>query len=73
MTAIPGKLKKYLTTITPEEHEGKLALYQELKEIAQKNDFQSPGFWAMRQVISERDRSEIDRKIDKRIRQKNSE
>jgi hypothetical protein len=64
---LPRKLEKYLATLPEEEREERIKLFEELEDIARKQKFQSPRFWAMRQVISELPRGAIDIKINRRI------
>jgi hypothetical protein len=71
MNDLPPKLSKWL-----ENYEGDKELqiqrFQKYFKIATDNNFQSPRFWSMRQILSQKPDSKIDQKVLKRIRQKNS-
>jgi hypothetical protein len=67
MEEFPKKLTAYLNTLDEKEKDEKTRLFQSLVEKAQSNKFQSPRFWAMRQVISGRSLEQIKRNIKKRI------
>ncbi|MCP5007394.1 MAG: hypothetical protein GY941_26180 [Planctomycetes bacterium] len=62
MTVRLGGLRVHET----EKYE-KTRLFQSLVEKAQTYKFQSPRFWAMRQVISGRSLEQIERNIKKKI------
>ncbi|MBC8548033.1 MAG: hypothetical protein H8D23_00140 [Candidatus Brocadiales bacterium] len=67
MEEFPKKLTAYLNTLDKKEKDEKVRLFQSLVEKAQTNKFQSPRFWAMRQVLSGRSLEQIKRNIRKRI------
>ncbi len=66
MEEFPRKLTAYLNTLDEKEKEDKTRLFQSLVEKAQTHKFQSPRFWAMRQVLSGRSLEQIKRNIRKR-------
>ena len=68
MGKLPRKLEKYLAKIPEEERENRVALFESLKVRAEEYKFQSPAFWAMRQVVSERSESEIEKRMQKRLK-----
>ncbi len=70
MGEFPKKLTVYLNTLSETENDEKTRLFQSLVEKAQTHKFQSPRFWAMRQVLSGRSLEQIERKIKKRITKK---
>ncbi len=70
MEEFPKKLTTYLNTLDEKEKDEKIRLFQSLVEKAQANKFQSPRFWAMRQVLSGRSLEQIERNIKKRITKK---
>jgi hypothetical protein len=67
MEEFPKKLTAYLNTLSETEKDKKTRLFQSLVEKAQTHKFQSPRFWAMRQVLSGRSLEQIERNIKKRI------
>ncbi len=67
MNEFPKKLTGYLNTLSDTEKDEKARLFQSLVEKAQAYKFQSPRFWAMRQVLSGRPLEQIERNIKKRI------
>ncbi len=67
MEEFPKKLTAYLNTLSETEKEEKARLFQSLAEKAKIHKFQSPRFWAMRQVLSGRSLEQIERNIKKRI------
>ena len=69
MEEFPKKLTVYLDTLNEKEKDKKTRLFQSLVEKAQTNKFQSPRFWAMRQVLSGRSLEQIERNIKKRTTQ----
>ena len=66
MEEFPKKLTTYLNTLDEKEKVEKTRLFQSLVEKAQSHKFQSPRFWAMRQVLSGRSLEQIKRNIRKR-------
>ena len=70
MEEFPKKLTAYLNTLDEKEKGEKARLFQSLAEKAQTHKFQSPRFWAMRQVLSGRSLKQIERNIKKRITKK---
>jgi hypothetical protein len=70
MEEFPKKLTAYLNTLDEKEQGEKARLFQSLAEKAQTHKFQSPRFWAMRQVLSGRSLEQIERNIKKRITKK---
>ena len=66
MEEFPKKLTVYLDTLNEKEKDKQTRLFQSLVEKAQTNKFQSPRFWAMRQVLSGRSLEQIERNIKKR-------
>ncbi len=66
MEEFPKKLTAYLDTLDEKKRDEKTRLFQSLVEKAQSNKFQSPRFWAMRQVLSGRSLEQIKRNIKKR-------
>jgi hypothetical protein len=70
MEEFPKKLTAYLDTLSETEKVVKTRLFQSLVEKAQTHKFQSPRFWAMRQVLSGRSLEQIERNIKKRITKK---
>ena len=73
MAEFPKKLTAYLNTLDEKEKGEKASLFQSLAEKAQTHKFQSPRFWAMRQVLSGRSLEQIERNIKKRITKKADE
>ncbi len=73
MEEFPKKLTAYLNTLDEKEKGEKARLFQSLVEKAQTHKFQSPRFWAMRQVLSGRSLEQIERNIKKRITKKADE
>ncbi len=73
MEEFPKKLSAYLNTLSETEKDEKARLFQSLVEKAQTHKFQSPRFWAMRQILSGRSLVQIERNIKKRITQKADE
>ncbi len=73
MEEFPKKLTAYLNTLDEKEKDEKIRLFQSLVEKAQTHKFQSPRFWAMRQVLSGRSPEQIERNIKKRIIKKADE
>ena len=73
MEEFPKKLTAYLNTLDEKEKGEKARLFQSLAEKAQTHKFQSPRFWAMRQVLSGRSLEQIERNIKKRITKKADE
>jgi len=67
MEEFPKKLTAYLNTLDEKDKDEKTRLFQSLVEKAQTHKFQSPRFWAMRQVLSGRSLEQIERNIKKRI------
>ncbi len=67
MEEYPKKLTAYLNTLSERERDEKARQFQSLVEKAQTHKFQSPRFWAMRQVLSGRSLEQIERNIKKRI------
>jgi len=67
MEEFPRKLTAYLNTLDEKDKDEKTRLFQSLVEKAQTHKFQSPRFWAMRQVLSGRSLEQIERNIKKRI------
>lgn len=70
MEAFPRKLTAYLNTLSETEKDEKAKLFYSLVEKAQTHKFQSPRFWAMRQVLSNRSPEQIERNIRKRTTKK---
>lgn len=70
MEEFPKKLTAYLNTLDEKEKGEKARLFQSLAEKAQTHKFQSPRFWAMRQILSGRSLEQIERNIKKRITKK---
>jgi hypothetical protein len=70
MEEFPKKLTAYLNTLDEKDKDEKTRLFQSLVEKAQTHKFQSPRFWAMRQVLSGRSQEQIERNIKKRITKK---
>ncbi len=70
MEEFPKKLTVYLSTLDEREKDEKRGLFQLLVEEALAHKFQSPRFWAMRQVLSGRSLEQIERNIKKRITKK---
>ncbi|MBZ0110260.1 MAG: hypothetical protein K8F52_16540 [Candidatus Scalindua rubra] len=66
MEEFPRKLTAYLDTLDEKKRDEKTRLFQSLVEKAQSNKFQSPRFWAMRQILSGRSLEQIKRNIKKR-------
>ena len=73
MEEFPKKLTAYLNTLSETEKGVKSRLFQSLVEKAQTHKFQSPRFWAMRQVLSGRSLEQIERNVKKRITKKADE
>ncbi len=67
MEEFPKKLIAYLNTLDEKENGEKTRLFQSLVKKAQTHKFQSPRFWAMRQILSGRSLEQIERNIKKRI------
>ena len=70
MQEFPKKLTAYLTTLDEKKKADKTKLFKSLVEKAQSHKFQSPRFWAMRQVLSGRSLEQIKRNIRKRTNTK---
>ncbi len=70
MEKFPKKLTAYLNTLSETENGEKAKLFQSLAGKAQTHKFQSPRFWAMRQVLSGQTLEQIERNIKKRITKK---
>ncbi len=70
MEEFPKKLTAYLNTLSETEKDEKARLFQSLVEKAQTHKFQSPRFWAMRQVLSDRTFEQIEKNNKKRITKK---
>ncbi len=70
MEEFPKKLTSYLNTLSETEKDEKTRLFQSLVEKAQTHKFQSPRFWAMRQVLSGRSLEQIERNIEQKITKK---
>ncbi|GAX62392.1 general glycosylation pathway protein [Candidatus Scalindua japonica] len=70
MEEFPRKLTAYLNTLNEEEKDEKARLFHSLIEEAQAHKFQSPRFWAMRQILSGRSLEQIKRNIKKRVTKK---
>ncbi|KHE91059.1 MAG: hypothetical protein SCABRO_03217 [Candidatus Scalindua brodae] len=66
MEEFPRKLTAYLDTLDEKKRDEKTRLFQSLVEKAQSNKFQSPRFWAMRQILSGRSLEQIKRNIKKK-------
>ena len=67
MDSYPKKLEKYLTALTPEERSERELLFEKTLASAQEHHFQSPRFWAMRQIISGMTPAQIKNKIQHRL------
>ena len=63
MKDIPAKLEKYISNLEENKRQEKLDLFSSLYDRAKNNNFQNARHWAMRQVLSERSVSEIERKF----------
>ncbi len=70
MEEFPKKLIAYLNTLDEKVKDEKTSLFQSLVERAKTHKFQSPRFWAMRQVLSGRSQEQIERNIKKRVTKK---
>lgn len=67
MLNIPPKLQKFLNTLECKERLFEEKRFHSFYHFAQENSFQSPRFWAMRQVLSRKSDAEILRNAQKRI------
>jgi len=67
MEEFPRKFTVYLDTLDEKEKDEKTRQFQSLVRKAHAHKFQSPRFWAMRQVLSGRSLEQIERDIKKRI------
>ncbi len=65
MKEIPKKLEQYLTTLDDITQKEKTKLFISLFNQAQEAHLQSPRHWAMRQVMSGKSISAIERKFAK--------
>ncbi|MFC1652966.1 hypothetical protein ACFL3F_04520 [Planctomycetota bacterium] len=68
MQEYPKKLVKYLDTLPPEQRNQQQQLYQETLAQAVAQGFQSPKFWATRQIIAGLTAGQIQHKIQRRMR-----
>ena len=71
MPSYPSKLLKYLNSLPTEEQEAKKRLFEQTLSKAQSHGFQSPRFWATRQILSGLNGQQIQHKIQKRLVKKN--
>ncbi|MBF0198329.1 MAG: hypothetical protein HQL32_11490 [Planctomycetes bacterium] len=72
MQELPKKLKKYLQKLDHDKANEAKELFFTYLNLAEENQFQSPRFWAMRQVLSERSEQQVMSKANKRIRKNHS-
>jgi hypothetical protein len=63
----PKKLTKYLDTLPADQRHSRETLFTYALEQAEKHQFQSPRFWAMRQVISGISMAQVEEKIRRRV------
>ncbi len=70
MEEFPKKLTAYLNTLDEKVKDEKTRLFQSLVEEAQTHKFQSPRFWAMRQILSGRSLEQIKRTLERELQQK---
>jgi hypothetical protein len=68
MNDYPKKLAAYLDTLDPDQRSLREELYRTTLAQAIEHRLQSPRFWAARQVITGLSASQIQHKIQKRIR-----
>lgn len=68
MQDVPPKLLKKLSHLDEANLKKQLGRYAVFLEMAEKNGFQSPRFWAMRQVLSERHDEEVKRVVLRRLK-----
>jgi hypothetical protein len=68
MKDVPPKLLKKLAHLEAGALQKQIERYGVFLEMAEKNKFQSPRFWAMRQVLSERNDEEVKRVVLRRLK-----
>lgn len=68
MQDVPPKLLKKLAHLDEASLKQQLSRYGVFLGLAEKNGFQSPRFWAMRQVLSERNDEEVKRVVLRRLK-----
>jgi len=68
MEDIPKKLAKHLQQLDAVECEQQKQMFYQLLAKAETEHFQSPRFWAMRQILAGRTMAEINRKITKKLK-----
>lgn len=71
MPPYPTKLLKYLDSLSAVEVEAKKRLFEVTLAQAQSNGFQSPRFWALRQIVSGLSEQQIQQKIKRRLAKQN--
>lgn len=67
MHALPSKLLKYLNGLASPERQAKERLFEQTLALAHQHGFQSPRFWATRQILSGLNGQQIQHKIQKRL------
>ena len=67
MPPYPTKLLKYLEGLRAGEAQAKKRLFEQTLAQAQSHGFQSPRFWAMRQILSGLSEQRIQQKIKRRL------
>ncbi|MCH7917183.1 MAG: hypothetical protein IIC50_04265 [Planctomycetes bacterium] len=67
MPSYPSKLLKYVNSLPIEEQEAKKRLFEQTLSKAQSHGFQSPRFWAMRQIVQGLSEGQIQQKIQRRL------
>ena len=68
MQDVPPKLLKKLAHLDEAALKLQIGRYVAFLEMAEKSGFQSPRFWAMRQVLSERNDEEVKRVVRRRVK-----
>ncbi|MCF7976100.1 MAG: hypothetical protein K9N55_19940 [Phycisphaerae bacterium] len=63
----PTKLIKYLEALPEDQRQARETLYAYALKQAETHKFQSPRFWAMRQVISGISMAQVEEKIKRRV------
>ncbi len=67
MPSYPSKLLKYVNRLPIEEQEAKNRLFEQTLSKARSHGFQSPRFWAMRQILQGFSEGQIQHKIQGRL------
>ena len=63
----PQKLIKYLDSLPDDQKQARETLFNFALEQAETHKFQSPRFWAMRQIVSGISMAQVEEKIKRRV------